>query len=202
MLYHKPSRNTSRPSLAWSRAGLGLLLLAVVLLLSSCYPKSMDYEFGWTTEAVTGAVVDPNGKPLETDTFIVVKEYYGQFVELDGDSPLYTPRARLVRPNAEGRFRIRFDLQASRLELAFVASGFEMQRFRFNRQLGVGELHYDATLEATPAWREHFLLQVSPFLENFIIEQRYQMPDLQQLYLGDWLAAERLKLHPAQPKAL
>ncbi|MDP7464199.1 MAG: hypothetical protein QF614_06895, partial [SAR324 cluster bacterium] len=89
-----------------------------------------------------------------------------------------------------------FDLKASRLELAFVASGFEMQRFRFNRQFGVGELHYDATLEATPAWREHFMLQVGPFLENFIIEQRYQMPNLQQLYLGDWLATERLKLHP------
>jgi hypothetical protein len=40
------------------------------------------------------------------------------------------------------------------------------------------------------------MLQVGPFLENFIIEQRYQMPNLQQLYLGDWLATERLKLHP------
>ncbi|MBQ31005.1 MAG: hypothetical protein CL923_00315 [Deltaproteobacteria bacterium] len=173
-----------------------MLLPVALLLLSSCYPKSVDYEFGWTTETVIGAVVDQKGNPPDTDTFIVVKEYYGQFVELNGGSLLYTPKARLVRPDANGYFRIIFDLKASRLELAFVASGFEMQRFRFNRQFGVGELHYDATLEATPAWREHFMLQVGPFLENFIIEQRYQMPNLQQLYLGDWLATERLKLHP------
>jgi hypothetical protein len=196
VFYHKPSRNTSRPSATSNRDRFGFLLLAVVLLLlGSCYPKSVDYEFGWTTKTVSGAVVDQQGNLPDTDTFIIIKEYYGQFVEFDGDSPLYTPRARLVRPDANGHFRIMFDLKASRLELAFVASGFEMQRFRFNRQFGVGELHYDATLEATPAWREHFLLQVGPFLENFIIEQRYQMPDLQQLHLGDWLAAERLKLH-------
>ena len=196
MFYHKPSRNTSLPSATRIRGRADFLLLPVaLLLLSSCYPKSVDYEFGWTTETVIGAVVDQKGNPPDTDTFIVVKEYYGQFVELNGGSLLYTPKARLVRPDANGYFRIIFDLKASRLELAFVASGFEMQRFRFNRQFGVGELHYDATLEATPAWREHFLLQVGPFLENFIIEQRYQMPDLQQLHLGDWLAAERLKLH-------
>ncbi len=196
MFYHKPSRNTSLPSATRIRGRADFLLLPVaLLLLSSCYPKSVDYEFGWTTETVIGAVVDQKGNPPDTDTFIVVKEYYGQFVELNGGSLLYTPKARLVRPDANGYFRIIFDLKASRLELAFVASGFEMQRFRFNRQFGVGELHYDATLEATSAWREHFLLQVGPFLENFIIEQRYQMPDLQQLHLGDWLAAERLKLH-------
>ncbi|MDP7630051.1 MAG: hypothetical protein QGF03_05640 [SAR324 cluster bacterium] len=197
MFYHKPSRNTSLPSATRIRGRADFLLLPVaLLLLSSCYPKSVDYEFGWTTETVIGAVVDQKGNPPDTDTFIVVKEYYGQFVELNGGSLLYTPKARLVRPDANGYFRIIFDLKASRLELAFVASGFEMQRFRFNRQFGVGELHYDATLEATPAWREHFMLQVGPFLENFIIEQRYQMPNLQQLYLGDWLATERLKLHP------
>tara|TARA_B100001245_G_C22675649_1_gene330477 strand:+ start:41 stop:646 length:606 start_codon:yes stop_codon:yes gene_type:complete len=197
MFYHKPSRNTSLPSATRIRGRADFLLLPVtLLLLSSCYPKSVDYEFGWTTETVIGAVVDQKGNPPDTDTFIVVKEYYGQFVELNGGSLLYTPKARLVRPDANGYFRIIFDLKASRLELAFVASGFEMQRFRFNRQFGVGELHYDATLEATPAWREHFMLQVGPFLEDFIIEQRYQMPNLQQLYLGDWLAAERLKLHP------
>jgi len=28
-------------------------------------------------------------------------------------------------------------------------------------------------------------------LENFILEQRYKMPDSQQLFLGNWLAEER-----------
>ena len=34
-------------------------------------------------------------------------------------------------------------------------------------------------------------MQTSPFLENFILEQRYKMPDFQQLYLGNWLDNEK-----------
>ncbi|MDP7463326.1 MAG: hypothetical protein QF614_02435, partial [SAR324 cluster bacterium] len=95
MFYHKPSRNTSLPSATRIRGRADFLLLPVaLLLLSSCYPKSVDYEFGWTTETVIGAVVDQKGNPPDTDTFIVVKEYYGQFVELNGGSLLYTPKAR------------------------------------------------------------------------------------------------------------
>jgi hypothetical protein len=30
-------------------------------------------------------------------------------------------------------------------------------------------------------------------LENFILEQRYKMPDSQQLFLGNWLDDEREK---------
>jgi hypothetical protein len=66
-----------------------------------------------------------------------------------------------------------------------------MQRFRFKRQIGVGELRYDARLNRSEDWGNQFLLQTSPFLENFILEQRYKMPDAQQLFLGDWLDAER-----------
>jgi len=43
------------------------------------------------------------------------------------------------------------------------------------------------------AWHNQFLLQTGPFLENFILEQRYKMPDSQQLFLGNWLDDEREK---------
>jgi hypothetical protein len=42
-------------------------------------------------------------------------------------------------------------------------------------------------------WRNQFLLQTGPFLDNFILEQRYQMPDSQQLFIGKWLDNERIK---------
>jgi hypothetical protein len=66
-----------------------------------------------------------------------------------------------------------------------------MQRFRFRRQFGIGELHYDAKLSRSEVWQHEFILQTAPFLENFILEQRYKMPDSQQLFLGNWLAEER-----------
>ena len=68
-----------------------------------------------------------------------------------------------------------------------------MQRFRFQRQMGIGELRYDARLIRSGAWHNQFLLQTGPFLENFILEQRYKMPDSQQLFLGNWLDDEREK---------
>ena len=77
------------------------------------------------------------------------------------------------------------------IELAFVASGYEMQRFSFQRQIGIGELRYDTRLSRSEIWRNQFLMQTSPFLENFILEQRYKMPDSQQLFLGNWLDRER-----------
>ena len=65
--------------------------------------------------------------------------------------------------------------------------------FRFQRQMGIGELLYDARLIRSGAWYNQFQLQTSRFLENFILEQRYKMPDLQQLFLGNWLDDEREK---------
>jgi len=97
----------------------------------------------------------------------------------------------VVFPEKNGNFRISFDLKATAIDLTFIASAYSMQRFRFRRQLGVGELRYDASLPRSEVWQNEFILQIAPFLENFILEQRYKMPDSQQLFLGNWLAEER-----------
>ena len=68
-----------------------------------------------------------------------------------------------------------------------------MERFRFRRQIGIGKLDFDAKLSQSEMWRNQFLLQIGPFLDNFILEQRYQMPDSQQLFIGKWLDNERSK---------
>ena len=99
----------------------------------------------------------------------------------------------MIAPEKNVHFRINFDLEASVIELVFVASGYSLQRFRFQRQMGIGELRYDARLIRSGAWHNQFLLQTGPFLENFILEQRYKMPDSQQLFLGNWLHDEREK---------
>ena len=66
-----------------------------------------------------------------------------------------------------------------------------MQRFSFQRQIGIGELRFDARLSSSEIWSNQFLIQTNPFLENFILEQRYKMPNSQQLFLGNWLDNER-----------
>lgn len=168
-----------------------LLLLVLPALLGGCYPKSLNYSPGWGTRTIEGTVLEENAKVLESQPFIIVLEYYSNFVKFENESPLYAPKARVVFPDKNGNFRISFDLKATAIDLTFVASAYSMQRFRFRRQLGVGELRYDASLPRSEVWQNEFILQIAPFLENFILEQRYKMPDSQQLFLGNWLAEER-----------
>ncbi|MBT3214961.1 MAG: hypothetical protein HN351_09975 [Deltaproteobacteria bacterium] len=168
-----------------------LFLLVLPALLGGCYPKSLNYSPGWGTRTIEGTVLEENAKVLESQPFIIVLEYYSNFVKFENESPLYAPKARVVFPDKNGNFRISFDLKATAIDLTFVASAYSMQRFRFRRQLGVGELRYDASLPRSEVWQHEFILQIAPFLENFILEQRYKMPDSQQLFLGNWLAEER-----------
>ena len=167
------------------------LLLFITLIFGGCYPESLNYKPGWGTSFIEGTVLEDSGEVLKSKCFIVVLEYYSQFIQFENESPLYVPKARLVFPTENGDFRTSFDMEASAIGLVFVASGYDMKRFRFQRQIGIGELRYDSRLSRSEIWRDHFLMQTSPFLENFILEQRYKMPDFQQLYLGNWLDNEK-----------
>ena len=163
------------------------LLLLITLIFGGCYPETLNYKPGWGTRFIEGSVLEDNGEVLKAKCFIVVLEYYSQFIQLENESPLYAPEARLIFPQENGSYRISFDMEASAIELAFVASGYDMQRFRFQRQIGIGELRYESRLSRSEIWSNQFLIQTSPFLENFILEQRYKMPDSHQLFLGNWL---------------
>ena len=168
-----------------------LFLLLLPGLLGGCYPKSLNYSSGWATSTIDGTVRGENAKMLESQPFIIVLEYYSNFIKFENESPLYAPKARVVFPDKNSNFRISFDLKATAIDLTFIASEYSMQRFRFQRQLGIGELRYDAKLSRSEVWQHEFILQTAPFLENFILEQRYKMPDSQQLFLGNWLSEER-----------
>ena len=166
-------------------------ILLLTTFLGGCYPESLNYKPGWGTRWIEGTMLEENSNVLNTKGFIVVLEYYSNFIKFENESLLYAPKARLVFPEKKGSFHISFDLKATAIDLAFVASGYSLQRFRFRRQVGVGELRYDARLARSEVWKNEFLLQTGPFLENFILEQRYKMPDSQQLFLGNWLDNER-----------
>jgi len=155
--------------------------------LSGCYPESLKYKLGVGTQSIAGNILEVDGDLLKSDGFIVIVEYFSRFIKFVNESPIYVPKARLAFPNKKGYFRINFDLKASKIDLTFIASGYKMHSFSFRRQIGVGNLQYNVRLEKSEFWQNEFFIQTRPYLENFIIEQRYEMPDSQQMYIGNWL---------------
>tara|TARA_B100000686_G_C16415064_1_gene774200 strand:+ start:181 stop:726 length:546 start_codon:yes stop_codon:yes gene_type:complete len=163
-------------------------IIFLTTIFSGCYPEPIKYKVGLGTRLIEGTLLEKGGDSLKSKSFIIVVEYYSQFIKFENESPIYVPKARLVFPDQKGNFRINFDLRATSIELSFVASGYSIQRFFFRRQIGVGNLKYDVGLIPNQFWENEFYLQTGPYIENFILEQRYKMPDSHQMFLGNWLA--------------
>ena len=83
-------------------------------------------------------MLDTTGGELGGEAFIIVLEYFSRFVQFSDEQPIYIPRARLVRLQDGGRFRIQFDLRASAIETVFIAPQYRMERFHFQRQRVLG----------------------------------------------------------------
>tara|TARA_Y100001970_G_C14228625_1_gene857258 strand:+ start:1993 stop:2535 length:543 start_codon:yes stop_codon:yes gene_type:complete len=165
-----------------------LILILLTIILVGCYPKSLKYNLGISTRSIQGYINEKGGKHLKSESFIVIVEYFSRFIKFENESPIYVPKARLIFPNKKGEYLINFDLKSTSIDLTFIASGYKTHQFFFRRQIGVGNLHYDVELVESKSWENEFFVQTRPFLENFILEQRYEMPDYQQLFLGNWLA--------------
>ena len=173
------------------------VILASLFLQTGCYSPQVDYQWGWFTQQVRGKMLDEEGNELAQQGFIIVRTYYSQFVETVGDHPIYFPQARLIFPNSEGRFTITFDWKAVRMDLTFVASGYVMNHLSIQRQIGIGDIFYEVSMNKTTGWQDHLFVTVSPFLQQFILEQGFQMAQAHQLFLGDWLSEQKEKNRPA-----
>ena len=168
-----------------------LSFLLCFLLLSGCSAGVVEYDFGWTTRKVSGVLEDAVTGDAVKDGFVVVQEYYGNFVPTEEAETGYTPRARLVRPDSSGRFQLEFDWRASQLELNVVAQGYSTQSLRFQRQLGIGDIRFQVQLVRAPSWSDELVLSVTPLIQNLLLEPHYRLPEPDQLFLGDWLAQQR-----------
>lgn len=169
-----------------------LWLMLFLLCLVGCYPEQVRYQWGWTTTHIEGTLQDLQKQPLSKDSFIIAQSYYSQFVTLD-EGTIHTPKAVLIRPDAEGRFVVPFDTSSPKILVTFIAPKHRMHQFAFQRQLGVGDLSYQATLARTSEWKNYLFLTVAPFLERFIVDERYDLPEAHQLELGQWLAREKVQ---------
>lgn len=162
----------------------------VFLSLSGCLGPQANFELGWTTQQIQGYIQDTQGEPRVENSFILIQNYYPQFAELEENKQIYYPNAQLIFPDADGNFRIPFDLSAAKIQLSFIASGYAMENFAFQRQMGMGDITLLVEMKKIPAWQDHFFVTVAPFLQQFIIEQRFALEDAHQQFIGDWLAKE------------
>ena len=182
-----------RKPLSWNTAPILTLLCLLCGSLIGCYSSALDYDLGWRTRRVSGQVEDVvSGKPVGGG-FIIVKEFYGSFAGNEtSEAGNFIPRARLLRSlKANGSFEMDFDWLASQFELNFVGQGYEVHRFRFQRQLGVGNLHYVAKMIPSSNWADELVLGVTPLVQNLLLEPGYRLPEPDQLFLGEWLAMQR-----------
>ncbi|MBF0290376.1 MAG: hypothetical protein HQM14_21395 [SAR324 cluster bacterium] len=166
------------------------------LVFQGCYSAQTGFEWGWTTTRIEGRISSETNGALPSNGFIVVRQYYSQFVQFGTEAPLYYPVARVVFPDEDGKFLVTFDLKASKIDLTFVMSGYVMQNLSFQRQIGVGTLFYRAQMTKTAGWQDHLFVTVIPFLQQFIVEQRFQLAQAHQLFLGEWLEQEKGKYSP------
>ncbi len=186
-----------------STRSMGLFKIVVagmLFLMQGCYSSQLNYEWEWTTRKITGTVLGESGEAFSQPGFILVRSYYSQFVELEEGQPVYFPQARLFFIGEEGHFRVPFDFKAAKIDLTFVTPGYVMHSLSFQRQLGIGDLSYEIEMKKTAGWQDHFFVTVMPFLQQFILEQRFQLAQTHQLFLGEWITKQKTKNMPGAEK--
>lgn len=177
----------------------GCLLLGM-MFCGGCLGPHLQYDLGWTTRTIDGLILNEEGLPLPKNSFIVVKSYFPQFIEIN-EQPFYSPQASLAFIDPQGFFRVPFDWRASKIELNFIAPGYAMDSFLFQRQMGIGDLHYQKKLLRTNGWQDHLYVSLSPFLQDLILEPRYNLPQAWQKFIGDWLEEQKAQAAPVKNRS-
>ena len=157
--------------------GFGLL----ALLFTACTP-GVGYEAGVYTEHIHGTIkVTGQQAP-----FILVLTEEETFLSQPGQ-PVYRTKARIARVNKKGEYVVTLSNAARSVQLHSLAQGHQLDQKEFARTLGVKAYEYNITLNPSKNWGQEFTLHLKPFLMGFILDDRYQMPQGDQLFLGDWM---------------
>lgn len=191
----RPPRSSARQDCFFPFRLIFLLALQAPLL-AACLPPQASYTVGLGTSRIHGFIVTAPEQPLPGGPLVVAYEYHHQFVTRADGSAVLVPTARVVKPGSQGEFVIDVPSDVVRMEILFIAPGHLTELFRFQRQLGVGNIEYRAKLQAMPDWRSHYYTYLSPPLENLILESRYRLAPAEQQLLGQWMQAQDARLAP------
>ncbi|MGK0289720.1 MAG: hypothetical protein ACI86H_001166 [bacterium] len=170
-----------------------IVFVSCMIFLSSCSGKG-KYHAGLYTTEVYGKVSLGNLTTLpelseEERPFILVQKYHRLFIQTS-QGYLERVSASIVYPQPDGSYIVKLGDEVTRLDLFYIAKGYLQDVVNFRRSLGIGKIEYNPILRLDPNWQQSFSIQLRPFLSGFVVEQRYQMPLLDQVFLGKWLNPE------------
>ena len=163
------------------------VLIATLILsleLISC-SNEIGRRPGWITRSVEGKI-ELNQPISTTRPFILVRYYNRLFIETS-QGYLYRISASIVKPDEQGIYRIYWEDEVDKVELLLIVEGYRTQSAIFQRSLGVGAYEADFQPVKDQNWKENFYLAIKPVLTEFIVEERYQLSKMDQLYIGNWL---------------
>jgi hypothetical protein len=182
------------------------LLLATLLLaaplLAGCLPTQATFEPGLGTGRISGSLRIEREAPPHGGLLIVVLQQHHQFVTRDEDgSAVLRAGAQVLQPGRAGGFVIHVPGDVVAMDVLFIAAEHLTEVFHFRRQVGMGDIHYQARLPYTADWRSHYYTFLSSQLEYLITEPRYRLDPAGQRLLGQWLQAQNERLGGPEPTA-
>ena len=175
-------------------------LVAVLLLalaLGACLPAGAEYKLGVGTSRISGRYHLEQVEPTHGPALVVAFKQHHKFVTSDSGQALTHPTAHVIVVGADGRYSLDMPGDVVSISILFVAPDYLTREFRFQRQLGVGDITYDPILQALPRWRDHYYTYLLPQLEHLIVDPRYGLSNEEQQRLGDWLRQQQARLAPA-----
>lgn len=189
----------SRPAFLLARRSAaalvaGLLASCLGVLLAACLPPQAHYTIGLGTSRISGFVHTDPERPTPGGPLIVVYERHHQFITYANGHAVLLTTARVVQPGREGDFSIDVPADVVKADFLFIAPNHLTELFHFQRQLGVGDIEYDADLKAMDDWRSHYYTYLSPQLQDLIVDPRYRVPPAEQQTLGHWMQVQDARL--------
>lgn len=168
-----------------SAGPIGSLLFGfgVLLILAGCSDHT-DYYLGVVTRSISGKMV-VEGDVTDDQPFILVRKFNRTLIETS-NGYLYRVTAGIIRP-VNGQYHVSMEAEVDRVELTFFSRRHRPVFYSFRRTLGIGEYVFDARLLLDAAWRDSYYMLIKPELTEYIVEQRYKMRSVDQLFLGEWM---------------
>ncbi|MCP4297795.1 MAG: hypothetical protein GY786_19530 [Proteobacteria bacterium] len=160
----------------------------IILILASGCVSDVIHHPGFVSTKVFGTL-HLKGKHTDIKPFVLAIEHNQTFFKMEEES-LKEVSVKLIYPDEKGNYEVRFSNSAVQLDLMFIARDHYLVSSRFSRTLGIETYEYNPTLTVDPLWKRNFDFSLKPILSQYIVEKRFNLPDKDQYFLGQWLNSQ------------
>ncbi len=162
--------------------------VCIVLLLVSGCASHVIHHPGIVSTKVFGTL-HLKGEHADIKPFVLAIEHNQTFLKVE-EKNLTQVSAKIIYPEENGNYEVRFSNSAVQLDLMFIARDHYLVSSRFSRTLGIETYEYNPTLMVDPLWKRNFDFSLKPILSQYIVEKRFNLPDKDQYFLGQWLNSQ------------